>query len=65
MYLFMAIRKAIRPEIWYKHSPRLPRPDLKTFFCFFEEMTLRTASLDKLPSDVDFPPISSISLFSY
>ena len=31
------------------------------FFCFFEKVTLRAASLEKLPCHVDFPHISSIS----
>ena len=35
----------------------------KGFFCFFDEITLTAASLDKLPCHVDFPHISSIALF--
>ena len=47
-----------RPEIWYTHSPR-PYP--KTDFWSFEKVTLRPASLEKLPCHVDFPHISSIA----
>ena len=43
------------------HSHRLY---LKTSFFLFEKITLRAASLEKLPCHVDFPHISSISLFS-
>ena len=52
--------KRYRPEIWYTHSPR---PNLKT--AFFEKVTLRAASLEKLPCQVDFPHISSIAFFMY
>ena len=34
------------------------------FFSFFEKVTLRAASLEKLPRHVDFPLISSIGLFA-
>ena len=38
--------KLYRPEIWYTRSPR---PHLKMSFSFFWKVTLRVASLEKLP----------------
>ena len=37
----------------------------KRAFCFFEKITGTAAGLKKLPCDVDFPHISSISLFYF
>ena len=34
----------------------------KRVFCFFEKMTLRAPSLEKLPCYVDYPHISTIAL---
>ena len=48
--------KRYRPEIWHTYSHW---PYLKTFFfCFFDQITVTTASLEKLPCHVDFPHIS-------
>ena len=55
--LFGYSQKIYKHEICYPHSPRTY---LKTGF--FEEVTLRAASLEKLPCHVDFPHISSITL---
>ena len=45
-----------RPEIW---NTQFPIPYLKTFF-FRKKVTLKAASLEKLPCHVDFPHISSL-----
>ena len=65
IYVFIFVtswpnEKLSRPEIWYTRSPRR---HLKTGFCFFEKVTLRAESFEKLPCHVDFPHISSITLF--
>ena len=56
-------QKRYRPVIQYTYShwPYLKR----FFFCFFEEMTQRAASLEKLACHGDFLHISSIAFFIY
>ena len=41
----------------------IPMTISKTVFCFFEKVTLKAASLKKLPCHGDFPHFSSIDLF--
>ena len=55
--------KRYRPQIWCTYSHR---PYLKTFFfCFFDQITMTAASVEKLPCHVDCPHISSIALLIY
>ena len=71
MYVFMCVfvyvchtswsnEKQYWPEIWYTNSPR---PYLKTSFCFFEKITLKAVSLEKLMRHIDFCLFQSISRF--